>query len=65
MLQRYKEEHGLSNKELAQLMGVEVITVYRILKNEHVGPKSIRAIAKLLNVKEIDVYAYYKQSKAA
>lgn len=65
MLQRYKEEHGLSNKELAQLMGVEVTTVYRILKNEHVGPKSIRAIAKLLNVKEIDVYAYYKQSKAA
>ena len=63
MLEKYKKEHHLTNKQLADILNLSEITVFRIIKHNKIGKKSIKAIANLLNIKEIDVYEYYKQKQ--
>ena len=60
MLEKYKKENHLTNKALAEMLGVTQITVWRILNEHRVGRKSIEAMSKLLNVEEIEIYEYYK-----
>lgn len=60
MLERYKKEHNLTNKKLAEMLGLTQITVWRILNEHRVGRKSIQAMSKLLNIEEIEIYEYYK-----
>ena len=60
MLNRYKRIHHLTNKQLSKLLGLSQMTVFRILHNKNIGPKSIKAMAKLLNVSELEIYEYYK-----
>lgn len=62
MLEQYKKEHGLTNAELAELLGVNPMTVFRAIHYKKVGPKMMKAIAKLLDIDVVKVYEYYKQS---
>lgn len=61
MLEKFKKENCLTNKELAKMLNVSEMTVYRVLHKKSIGPKVIKSIAKLLNTEVIKVYEYYKQ----
>ena len=62
MLKKYMKENNLKPTELAERMHLSISTTYRILNGKNVGPRSIKAVAKLLNKEVLEVYAYYKQS---